>query len=234
MKYCFIFDLDGLLVDTQLPFHAVAESMIFARHGLNLKPEVISQRYAGISTRKIFHELLPRENVDMLVQQKWETMYKLLKTNSLIALPGMLDVCYFLKSQAIPIIIASASPKSWIQLCLNQPMIDPKLANNFTSVNFSNVFGNNFVSAEECRDGKPAPDVFLLAKNRLAVSSLSETIKWVVVGDGASDVVGGLAAGMEVLFLSDINTDFDSNQRVKRFSDSMQLAEYIRKLVVND
>ncbi len=234
MKYGFIFDLDGLLVDTQLPFHATAESMIFAQHGLNLKPDVISQRYAGISTRKIFDELLPQENVDILVRQKWEIMSQLLKTNSLVALPGMLEVCHFLKSREVPIIIASASPKSWIQLCLNQPMVDLKLASNCYVLNFSNVFGDNFVSAEECRNGKPAPDVFLLAKNRLSVHNLSEVIKWVVIGDGASDVVGGLAAGMEVLFLSDVNTDFDSNQRVKRFSDSMQLADYIKKLVTND
>ena len=223
MQYGFIFDLDGTLVDTQLLYHAKSESMIFAQYGLILEPAEISQRYAGISTRKIFEELLPQQDADKLVQLKWELMDQLVRLNPPLALPGMLEVCHFLKSRAIPIMIASASPKFWIQLCLSQP------TNGHDS--FLDVFGNNFVSAEECDNGKPAPDVFLLGKERSPIPDSGNIINWVVVGDGRSDVAGGLAAGMEVLFLSPDNTDYDTNPNVIRFTNSLELVGHIEKLI---
>ncbi|MCX6793376.1 MAG: HAD family phosphatase [Candidatus Falkowbacteria bacterium] len=224
MSYGFIFDLDGLLIDTQLPFHALAESMIFDKYGLHLLPEEISERYAGISTRKIFSELLPNEKADDLVKEKWEIMSSLVKAKAPVALPGMFEVCQFLKAKQVPIIIASASPAFWIELCLDQ------LINN-SEHNFREVFENNFVSAEECKNGKPAPDVFLLAKERLIKAGADEKIKWFVVGDGESDLMGGLAAEMDVLYLSSTNFNHDENERVKRFSDSVSLASYIRGII---
>lgn len=225
MPYGFIFDLDGLLIDTQLPFHAVAESMIFDKYGLHLLPEEISERYAGISTSKIFNELLPQENATELVKEKWEIMSSLVKFHPPVPLPGMLEVCQFLKTKQAPIIIASASPAFWIELCLDQPL---------SGGSFRNVFENNFVSAEECKNGKPAPDVFLLAKEKLVTNGVDNKIKWFVVGDGESDVRGGLAAEMDVLYLSSSNKNYDTNNCVKRFSDSYRLANYIRALVETD
>ncbi|MEI6378251.1 MAG: HAD family phosphatase [Candidatus Falkowbacteria bacterium] len=227
MKYGFIFDLDGTLIDTQLLFHAKAESIIFSQHGLNFEPAEISARYAGISTRKIFEDLLPQQDADRLVRQKWEIMDQLVRINPPIALPGMLEVCRFLKSRSIPIIIASASPRSWIKLCLGQPVN----TNNRCSLNLLDVFGDNYVSAEECENGKPAPDVFLLGKDTLAIPDPDNVIDWTVVGDGESDVAGGLAAGMKVLFLSNDNKSFDTHPNVKRFPNSIRLANHIKDLV---
>ncbi len=223
MNYGFIFDLDGLLVNTQLPFHASAESRIFLHYGLDLKPEEISERYAGISTRKIFKELLPQCDADELVREKWRIMKEMALIHPPLAMPSMLEACHFLKNRHIPISIASASPKEWIELCIGQRSAD-------LSYNFLDLFENHYVSAEECANGKPAPDVFLLAKDRLVISGERQ---WVVVGDGESDVLAGLAAQMDVLYLSDKNTAHDQNSRVRRFSTSLELADYIKGLVTN-
>lgn len=103
--------------------------------------------------------------------------------------------------------------------------------NNRCSLNLLDVFGDNYVSAEECENGKPAPDVFLLGKDTLAIPDPDNVIDWTVVGDGESDVAGGLAAGMKVLFLSNDNKSFDTHPNVKRFPNSIRLANHIKDLV---
>ena len=210
-----IFDLDGTLFDTQTPIHATVECSILEKYGIFLKPEEISKRFAGISTKKVFQELAPQENSHFLFEEKWNKICEILKTSSPKPIEGMFDLLNFLQLQKIKVSIASASPRWYIELLLSKYIGNDVLLEHF--------FQENYVSAEEVKNPKPAPDVFLEAAKRLGVTPE----KCLVIGDGKSDVHGGVAAGMDVLFLGDTDLEIEQYANVVAFSESLELVSYL-------
>ena len=67
-----ICDLDGTLLNTQNSVHAMAECQVLAECGIKVVPESISQRFAGIPTEKVFQEMAPGHEPQVLLKKKWE------------------------------------------------------------------------------------------------------------------------------------------------------------------
>lgn len=120
-KKCFIFDMDGTVFNTQTDFHAKAEATILEEVcKIKVRPEEISDRFAGLATRKVFQELAPDFDANPLITLKWEMIHQLAKEKDIPYLPGMLELILFLENKGIPIGIGSASPKHWIEVCLKK------------------------------------------------------------------------------------------------------------------
>lgn len=83
-----------------------------------------------------------------------------------------------------PRCIASSSSMDRLQLCLS-------------ILNLTDKFGDNVFSAEMVARGKPYPDLFLLAAERLAVEAKS----CLVIEDSASGIKAAVAAGMTAVGL---------------------------------
>ncbi|MGE0698253.1 MAG: HAD family hydrolase [Hyphomicrobiaceae bacterium] len=89
----------------------------------------------------------------------------------------------FLHAHAhIPRCVASSSSIEWLDHCVDK-------------FGFRSHLGRNLFSATEVSNGKPAPDIFLLAADRMGVSPRD----CVVVEDSPSGVIGARAAGMTVV-----------------------------------
>lgn len=228
-RRAFIFDLDGTLMHSQR-HHAEAESEVLGQHGVQLSPEEITARYAGISDRIQFAELLPHKDTQEMVDLKWEKVYRLVRSDPPLPLPGMLMLVRELDARLCPIAVASASPRAWIEVCLAMRFSEgPTHVCDVDGTSFGRYFGTRYVSARECARGKPHPDVFLRAHEMIA----PQIAPWrcVVVGDAPADVHAGLASGMDVLYLSASDTQFDGMTDVYRFSDSTQLVAYALETV---
>jgi len=222
-KNCFIFDLDGTLVFTQLDFHARAESEVLKTYAhVDWSPLEISKRFSGISTTEVFQTLAPKINAAALVREKWARMYQLAGLRTIYCLPEMYELVSTLYEQGSPIAIGSASPRQWINTCL-------KRARHIDGSAFmAKMFADHFASAEDCQSPKSAPDVFIAAKSRLlADQSIDDSYGVYVIGDGQADVSAALVMGAEVLYLSLSDESFDQNPKVKRFSNSDSLANHI-------
>lgn len=85
--------------------------------------------------------------------------------------------------------IASSSSMDRLRLCLDVLGLDV--------LGLADAFDGNVFSAEMVRRGKPAPDLFLLAAERIGVVPSS----CVVIEDSAGGVRAGVAAGMTVIGL---------------------------------
>ncbi len=225
MKKGFIFDSDGLLFKTQLEFHAAAESRVLAREGIHISPQEISDRFAGILTKQVFKELAPNCDAEELCIRKWDIMHQLLEERQLEALPGMLEICAILKFSNIPICIASAAPRSWIKLCLKTVVHKRGIKRDPEITSFGQVFGDNYISAEECTKGKPDPEIIFKAIEK--VDPDNQVTDWYMVGDGESDVGCALNAKIKVLYLSAENETLDCIDELKRFRTSQELADHI-------
>ena len=226
MKNRFIFDLDGTIVDTQTPFHATAECAVLKEYcKIVVKPEEISARFAGMPTKHVFRTLAPDyKDVDFLWSKKWETIFEMITKEPMECLPGMNRLIFDLWMRGFQISIASASPMRWINECLDKKFYDICDNQKIPLLNLRAMFKDKYFSAELCKNPKPAPDVLYMASK-----AMKETMgRTYVVGDGRSDVLGGTAANMHVLYLSKDNIEFDGRSTIKRFETSEALVEHIR------
>ncbi len=181
-----IFDMDGVISDTNY-LHSSVESAILAGYGIELQPKEIVKRFAGVSDNEMFSEVFSeagkgKPDMSSIASRKWERMLNP-QPGEIVAIPGTVEFILTLQQQSIPMAVASASSMAFINLVLS-------------TLKLTNVF-HTLVSADEVVHGKPAPDVFLLAAERLG--ALPETC--VVIEDGVSGMIAAQAAGMQCVGL---------------------------------
>lgn len=222
-----IFDLDGTLFDTQTPVHATAECAALAEFRVLMQPEDISAEFAGRSTKEVFEELAPHLDSNVLLEKKWEKVREILNSGHPDPIVGMEKLLAHLSLKKVPVIIASASPKWYIDILLKKHIgrsdTDSGVARTHTPL--YRYFSDGGVSADEVKNPKPAPDVFLEAAKRIGANPK----KCLVIGDGKSDVRGGTAAGMDVLFLGDSDEEIQKLPNVLSFSNPLDLFAYVLK-----
>jgi beta-phosphoglucomutase-like phosphatase (HAD superfamily) len=180
-----IFDLDGTLVQTQKEFHAPAEVAVLAKHGIKMREEEISSRFAGVHTLEVFRQLAPAKDPHILLEEKWRRMKIMAATHPIKEIDGAQYVIHQLNRKSISIGIASASPMLWIMMCLSAIHVVP--------------YFDCYTSVDEVSLGKPAPDVFLLAAERLGYAPKD----CIAVEDGRAGVHAALSAGMTTYWLTE-------------------------------
>ncbi|TAN58228.1 HAD family phosphatase [Patescibacteria group bacterium] len=181
-----IFDMDGVISDTQ-DIHAQTESEILKDYGINLHPDKISRRFAGVSLNEMFPQIFNEWEKDMpplvqLIEEKWERITNLVKGN-VKEVGGTLEFIASLKNFGLPLAVASASHLSFIDLVLGELNLKTKF--------------NAVTSAQEVERGKPEPDIFLLAARRL--NAVPEDC--LVIEDGISGMIAAKRAGMQCIGL---------------------------------
>lgn len=186
MKKAIIFDMDGVISDTQ-KFHAAAENKLLNKFGIDMEPEEITRMYAGISDEQMFKEIFAEnntvvKNISTIIFDKWRIMKKITK-GKIKAVPHVIKLIRFLKNNGLKLSIASASTKDFIEFVVSSLHIKDKF--------------DVVVSAQEVKHGKPAPDIFLLAASKLNVQPKD----CVVIEDGLSGIVAAKKAGMKSIGL---------------------------------
>lgn len=151
-----IFDLDGTLIDS-MPLHYEAYRRVFERVGLDLGREHFMESAAGVASETIPRLLAGRQvpcSIEQLHQWKVETAAALLHERPPDILPAasLLD----LLEGRVPLAIASSGSRQSVMMTLDVL----GWAARFEAV----------VTGDDVERGKPAPDQFLLAAERLGVA----------------------------------------------------------------
>jgi len=178
-----IFDFDGLVVDTETPAFS-AWSEIYQEFGAELLLSDWVQCVGSGYGR--FDPVKNLEEITGMSLQGEELIFKKERIKSGICLnqpllPGVKNIILDASSLNLPISIASSSPRSWIDLHADRTGILP-----FVSV---------ICTREDVDKIKPAPDLYLLAAERLQISPND----CVVFEDSQNGVTAALAAGMRVV-----------------------------------
>ena len=176
-----IFDMDGLLLDTETLWHE-AEVELFRRHGGEFtwddKMAVIGTSYDV--TARYFADRLgrPRSEGGALVTEMIELMHDRVR-DAVEARPGAVELVDGLRAlDGVRLGLASNSPR---------PLVDTALA----SAGLTDVF-EAIVTSDDVAHAKPAPDIYLLVCERLDVPP-SEAL---ALEDSASGVAAAKAAGL--------------------------------------
>jgi HAD superfamily hydrolase (TIGR01509 family) len=178
---CVVFDLDGVIVDSEQVWDDVREQLVRERGGR--WHEGAQAAMMGMSSpewsRYMHDELGLRESPQELNDEVVRRMLERYR-ESLPLIDGAVEAVRRLAS-AFTLGVASSS---------NRPLIDAVLDGAAIAGCFAAV-----VSSEEVARGKPAPDVYLEAARRLGV----EPAQCAAVEDSSNGLRAAHAAGMRVL-----------------------------------
>jgi len=157
-----IFDLDGLLMDTE-PIYAEANQIICTRFGKIYSTEVqhkVIGKAEILGATVIVESLsLPMDPKEYLKER--DQILESLFPNAKL-MPGGERLTTHLHESGIPIAVATSSNKHSVEL---------KSKNH--SLWFQNVFGSKVITGDDpnIKKGKPAPDIFIHAAQHLKIGT---------------------------------------------------------------
>jgi HAD superfamily hydrolase (TIGR01509 family) len=196
-----VFDLDGVLVDTDHIWHEVREGLARERGGRwTDHSEADMMGMSSTEWSQYLHDVVglaetPRELNDEVVRRMLARY-----AEELPLLDGAADAVRRLRL-AFRLAVASSS---------NRELIDGVL----DAARLAQVFAVT-VSSEEVPQGKPAPDVFLEAARRLDVAPE----RCAAIEDSANGIRAAHAAGMHVVAIP--------NRRYPPAADALELADEV-------
>ena len=215
MKKGFIFDLDGVIVDTA-KYHYLAWKKLANHLGFEFTKEQ-NELFKGVSRKRCLEILLEigqreatQEEFDTWMIEKNVDYLKYIENmDASEILPDVPKVLEFLKGQNIPIALGSASKNA-------QPILEKVgLLHYFDAI----VDGNNVTKA------KPDPEVFLLAAKQLGVNAND----CVVFEDAVAGVEAANAAKMISIGIGDKSILSEAQFNYNDFTEIS--VEFIQELI---
>ena len=174
-----IFDMDGVLADSE-PVYYTAMNSVLEQLGVAITPEQQLQLMGhGVEdTWRTVARLFSLEGpLDDLVRQYDETLCRLLAEVH-EPLPGVRELIAALRGRRVPMALASSSWPGWIEALLG-------------GVGLTDAFDVK-VSATMVERPKPAPDLYLLAAERIGVRPGN----CIAIEDTPTGLAAAKAAGM--------------------------------------
>jgi len=173
-KKAVIWDMDGVIADTA-QYHLKGWQIVFRKRGANYTEEDY-WRNTGKRSDGIIKSILGRKvaqgEIMAIIREKDESFRRLVR-HDIRPFPGVLKLITSLKEHGFKIAIASSAPMENIQL-ITQSL---KIHNCFDAI----------ISGWEVTKGKPDPQTFLLAAEKLGVKAKDcIVIEDAIVGVAAS------------------------------------------------
>lgn len=206
-----IFDWDGVITNS-IKQHQDAWERLAKEEKRPMRPDAFRKGF-GMKNDRIIPEVLGWTADDTEIarlSQRKEALYRaILQEVGIEALPGVTEFLAALKAAAVPCAIASSTDYENIRVALD--LI--RLGDCFDVI----------VSAEDVSRGKPDPQVFLLAAEKLAVPPT----RCVVFEDAIVGIEAGHAAGMKVVAVTTTNSAaaLDAADRVVTQLDHLSVGE---------
>jgi HAD superfamily hydrolase (TIGR01509 family) len=175
-----IFDCDGVVVDSERISHDVFGAFMRSL-GASLSEEEMHERFLGRRLAEclaVVEELTGRPVPPGALERYLAERDRVLR-EQVEPVAGIRDV---LEGLTIPYCIASSGGHDKMRITLGTTKLLP-------------LFEGRIFSANDVPRGKPAPDIFLLAAERMGVAPA----RCVVIEDSVNGVLAGCAAGMTVL-----------------------------------
>ena len=175
-----IFDMDGVLVDSEKLINAAAIAM-FQEKGLTVRPADFlpfigagEDRYiGGVAEMYGFPLDIPAG------KQRTYEIYLDMVTPRLEPFPGAVELVHACRTAGLLVAVASSADAV-------------KVRANLEKVNLPMPFWDAVITGQDMKNKKPAPDIFLATAERLSVPAF----ECVVVEDAVNGVQAAKAAGM--------------------------------------
>jgi beta-phosphoglucomutase len=199
-KKAFIFDLDGVIVDTA-KYHYLAWKKIASELGIDFTHEH-NELLKGVSRVRSLDIILGLGNVEAsqeqkdqwLVQKNEEYLTYLVDMDQSEILPGVMSVLEFLKANQQPIALGSASKNA-------RPILEKTGILSYFDV---------IVDGNDVSNAKPDPEVFLQAAQKLGMTNENSIVfEDSVAGIQAANIAAMTSIGIgEATILNEAKYNF--------------------------
>lgn len=204
-----IWDMDGVIADSG-PYHLAAWQEILGKRGVKFTAGDFKHSF-GLRNDNIIRNTLGKisqAEVDTIAREK-EATFRRLAGRKIKPLPGALELLRTLKKEGFRMAIASSTSSENIELVTDTL----GTADCFQAV----------VTGHDVTEGKPNPQVFLLAARRLGV----EPTNCLVIEDAVVGVTAAKRAGMYCLAV----TNTHPRQKLK---EADLIVDSLEKVTIDD
>lgn len=216
MRCCVIFDMDGVIIDSE-PIHITCEWKVFKILGIKISEDE-HHSMIGMTDRAMWTKLKSKfdlmQSVEELVELKQVLYIEFLKSltnlRPISHIPTLISKLY---KENFQIALASSSPRIQIDFILNE--FD--LKKYFTAI----------VSGDDVKRGKPDPEIFLRASELAKVSPPH----CIVIEDSNNGVLAAKKAGMKCIGYRNLNSGSQDLSEVDILIDSF---DQISSRTIND
>lgn len=183
-----IFDMDGLMIDSErVTFEGYQH--VLAKENLTMSEE----KYKTLLGKpvKAVHDLFkedygPQYDVDQIIKDVHAYIAKRFETEGVPLKPGLVELLKYLKENNYKTIIATSSHRNRVDLIVKQAQIDQ--------------YFDDSICGDEVTKGKPNPEVFLKACQKLQVSPQDA----LVLEDSESGINAAYNAEIKVIGIPDM------------------------------
>lgn len=184
-----IFDKDGVLMLTEPIYHRAFQDILKKYDAKGVYTWEQHRKVSGKPTTEVILALKEMFGLKFSVDEfivEYRNRYKTIFIEDGLEVPqGVRELLTALKKKGMPVAIATGASRESTNLTLEKT----GLASEFSVV----------CTSSDVAKGKPDPEIFLLAAERLGVNPHN----CLVIGDSVNDVLGAKAAGMKVIAITD-------------------------------
>jgi len=177
-----LWDMDGVIVDTA-PYHLKAWQQVFQKRGVNFTEEDFKRNFGRRNDtiiRDTLGEALLQSEINAIISEK-EPIFRNVVKKNIKSFPGAIKLLKSLRKHGFKMALASSATIENIELLIQ-------------GLGIENYF-NTIVSGRDVAEGKPSPQVFLLAAKKLGVAPEN----CIVIEDAVAGVTAAKRAGMHCL-----------------------------------
>lgn len=183
MKQCIIFDMDGVIVDSE-PLHQLCEKEIFKMLGISV-PENIHSSFVGSTDELMWSKIaeiynLP-VNIPDIIGLKKSLYLKNLREKEISPIEGVFSLLTELFQNGFFIALATSAPHEQIDFILN-------------TFNIKHFF-HSIISGEDVKNGKPDPEIFITVSKSIGIVPKS----CIVIEDSYNGIIAAKKAGMKCI-----------------------------------
>jgi len=209
-----IFDLDGLLADTEIISLKVYQELL-EDFGIPFTEETYSREYSGHREEENVQRFLDTYDLPWNFDQTLEKVYELearILAKGVNLKKGAKNLLAFLQREGIPIALATSSVESRARMILD--------SNGILSL------FDHLVFAKDVKRSKPYPDIFLKACSVLNVLPEENCL---VLEDSEAGIEAAYRAGIPVICIPDLKMPAQSflNKTEQVFQDLDAVRDYL-------
>lgn len=181
-----IFDMDGTVVETTMAHDLPVWTALFQDYNVKLSLPVF-QKFLGKKASEILKQLVPEitdEQIETSLQKRDVLLAQSLHKKGLKTTPGFMNFLLLLQRKGILVALATGAGRKKLEaVCKYVPLED---------------YFPVIVTANDVARGKPHPDLFLRAAEKLGV----DPKECIVVEDAHNGIEAAHASGMKVITIT--------------------------------
>ncbi len=190
MSFAFVFDMDGVIVDTN-PYHKIALRQFAEKYGHHLDDEGLAKKIYGRTNKEwipnLFGRTLTPQELEFYGEEK-EQMFRDIYEKDIIEVKGLTNFLKKAQERGVKMAIGTSAPRSNVDFVLKHTGIEK--------------FFSAMLDESHVTHGKPNPEIYINCAKALSLPPS----QCVVFEDSLSGVASGIAAGCPVVGVATTHT----------------------------